>query len=80
MYRGSGTNNFFQVPVLETPEGAVFESNAIARYGISIIPNIFILIVPLFFFLLMITMPLFFFKLLASIMATLFLGLLVLNK
>jgi len=32
------------VPVLETPEGAVFESHAIARYGISIIPNIFILI------------------------------------
>lgn len=23
-----------QVPVLETPEGPVFESNAIARYGI----------------------------------------------
>lgn len=23
----------FQVPVLETPDGAIFESNAIARYG-----------------------------------------------
>jgi len=23
----------YQVPVLETPEGPVFESNAIARYG-----------------------------------------------
>ena len=23
----------FQVPVLETPEGGIFESNAIARYG-----------------------------------------------
>lgn len=22
-----------QVPVLETPDGAIFESNAIARYG-----------------------------------------------
>jgi len=26
---------FHQTPVLETPDGAVFESNAIARYGMS---------------------------------------------
>lgn len=26
----------FQVPVLETPDGPVFESNAIARYGNTI--------------------------------------------
>jgi hypothetical protein len=32
VYR-SLTNNSSQVPVLETPDGAVFESNAIARYG-----------------------------------------------
>lgn len=25
--------NFMQVPVMETPEGPLFESNAIARYG-----------------------------------------------
>lgn len=29
--------NSMQVPVLETPDGAVFESNAIARYGIYIV-------------------------------------------
>jgi glutathione S-transferase len=27
------TNNSSQVPVLETPDGPVFESNAIARYS-----------------------------------------------
>jgi len=26
---------FFQVPVLETPDGPVFESNSIARYGVQ---------------------------------------------
>jgi hypothetical protein len=50
------------VPVLETPEGAVFESNAIARYGISIDPKHFHSN-SFFDFLLMITIPLFFFKL-----------------
>jgi hypothetical protein len=40
LYRGSGTNNFFQVPVLETPDGAVFESNAIARYGMYLFPRV----------------------------------------
>ena len=33
-----------QVPVLETPDGAVFESNAIARYGIYRTPHLFNLI------------------------------------
>lgn len=27
-----------QVPVMETPEGPIFESNAIARYGLIPIP------------------------------------------
>jgi len=33
-----------QVPVLETPDGPVFESNAIARYGIYRTPHFFNLI------------------------------------
>lgn len=28
-----GIHCLFQVPTLETPDGAIFESNAIARYG-----------------------------------------------
>jgi hypothetical protein len=44
MYWYSGTTNFFQVPVLETPNGAIFESNAMAHYGIYLIPHFWILI------------------------------------
>jgi len=37
---------FFQVPVLETPNGPVFESNAIARYGMYTFYTVFSSFIP----------------------------------
>ncbi|RZC56978.1 hypothetical protein C5167_015823 [Papaver somniferum] len=51
-------NPLGKVPVLETPEGAIFESNAIAHYGEYIYINFSLLVGELFWYLLVLILPL----------------------